>query len=52
VADGTALAAQKLARVLSNDPGMGILRHVDAGYEHAHDVAETSGVDIPMMKRP
>ena len=52
VADGTALAAQKLARVLSNDPGMGILRHVDAGYEHAHDVAETNGVDIPMMKRP
>ena len=51
VADGTALAAQKLARVLSNDPGMGILRHVDAGYEHAHDVAETNGVDIPMMKR-
>jgi len=50
VADGTALAAQKLARVLTNDPGMGVLRHVDAGYEHAHHVAETTGVDIPMMK--
>ncbi|OIQ70633.1 urocanate hydratase [mine drainage metagenome] len=50
VADGTPLAAQKLARVLTNDPGMGVLRHVDAGYEHAHDVAETTGVDIPMMK--
>jgi urocanate hydratase len=50
VADGTPLAAQKLARVLSNDPGMGVLRHVDAGYEHAHHVAETTGVDIPMMK--
>jgi urocanate hydratase len=50
VADGTPLAAQKLARVLTNDPGMGVLRHVDAGYEHAHHVAETTGVDIPMMK--
>ena len=35
VADGTDLAAQKLARVLTNDPGMGVIRHVDAGYEHA-----------------
>ncbi len=51
VADGTPLAAQKLARVLANDPGMGVFRHVDAGYEHAHDIAETTGIDIPMMKR-
>ena len=39
VADGTELAAQKLARVLTNDPGMGVIRHVDAGYEHAADIA-------------
>ena len=37
VADGTELAAQKLERVLTNDPGMGVIRHVDAGYEHAAD---------------
>src|SRR5690349_11560347 len=39
VADGTELASKKLARVLTNDPGMGVIRHVDAGYEHAADVA-------------
>jgi urocanate hydratase len=48
VADGTALAAQKLERVLTNDPGMGIIRHVDAGYELAEQVAEERGVPIPM----
>ena len=48
VADGTELAAQKLARVLVNDPGMGVIRHVDAGYEHAADVARERGVRIPM----
>ncbi len=48
VADGTALAAQKLARVLTNDPGMGVIRHVDAGYERAADVAHARGVRIPM----
>src|SRR5690606_20014559 len=44
VADGTALAAEKLARVLTNDPGLGVLRHVDAGYEEASEVAEERGV--------
>ena len=39
VADGTALAGQKLERVLTNDPGMGVIRHVDAGYEQAEEVA-------------
>jgi urocanate hydratase len=50
VADGTDLAAQKLARVLTNDPGMGVIRHVDAGYEHAAKVAEQRGVRIPMQE--
>jgi urocanate hydratase len=48
VADGTALAAQKIERVLTNDPGMGIIRHVDAGYDRAADVAAERGVRIPM----
>jgi urocanate hydratase len=48
VADGTPLAAEKLARVLSNDPGMGIVRHVDAGYDAAVEVADAAGVRIPM----
>src|SRR5499425_3391549 len=48
VADGTPLAAAKLERVLTNDPGMGILRHADAGYEKAADVARDRGVRIPM----
>ncbi len=50
VADGTALAAQKLERVLTNDPGMGVIRHVDAGYQHAADVARERGVRIPMWE--
>jgi urocanate hydratase len=50
VADGTPLAAQKLARVLTNDPGMGVIRHVDAGYERAEDVAAERGVRIPMRE--
>src|SRR6476620_5132522 len=50
VADGTELAAKKLARVLTNDPGMGVIRHVDAGYEHAADIAATRGVRIPMRE--
>src|SRR5450631_323231 len=48
VADGTALAAQKLERVLTNDPGMGIIRHVDAGYDIANEVAVQRDVRIPM----
>ncbi len=50
VADGTELAAQKLARVLTNDPGMGVIRHVDAGYERAELVAAERGVRIPMQE--
>jgi len=48
VADGSALASEKLARVLTNDPGMGVIRHVDAGYPEAIAVAERTGVRIPM----
>ncbi|MFD7919883.1 urocanate hydratase [Streptomyces sp. NPDC059740] len=50
VADGTELAAQKISRVLTNDPGMGVIRHVDAGYQHAADVARERGVRIPMAE--
>ncbi|MFC6715534.1 urocanate hydratase [Branchiibius cervicis] len=50
VADGTPLAAQKLARVLTNDPGMGVIRHVDAGYDIAENVAADKGVRIPMRE--
>jgi urocanate hydratase len=49
VADGTPLAAQKLARVLANDPGMGVIRHVDAGYDKAIEVAAERNVKIPMQ---
>jgi len=49
VADGTPLAAQKLARVLTNDPGMGVIRHVDAGYDKAIQVAAERNVHIPMQ---
>jgi urocanate hydratase len=48
VADGTDLASQKLERVLTNDPGMGVIRHADAGYERAHEVATERGVRVPM----
>jgi urocanate hydratase len=47
VADGTDLAAQKIERVLTNDPGMGVIRHVDAGYERAVEVAQERDVRIP-----
>ncbi len=50
VADGTKEMAQRIERVLSNDPGMGILRHVDAGYDIAKQVAKKKKVKIPMMK--
>jgi len=49
VADGTDLARQKLERVLTTDPGMGVVRHVDAGYGRAIDVARERGVRIPML---
>ncbi len=50
VADGTELAAQKIERVLTNDPGSGVMRHVDAGYERAIEVARERGLRIPMWE--
>jgi len=50
VADGTDLARRKLERVLTNDPGMGVIRHVDAGYDRAAEVAAERGVRIPMQE--
>lgn len=51
VADGSALAAEKLERVLTNDPGTGVMRHVDAGYEHAREIARERGLKVPMGLR-
>lgn len=51
VADGTPLAAEKIERVLTNDPGTGVMRHVDAGYERAIEVAEERGLRIPMREQ-
>ncbi|HTK44883.1 MAG TPA: urocanate hydratase [Patescibacteria group bacterium] len=51
VADGTDLAAQKLERVLTTDPAMGVFRHVDAGYERAIEVARERGVHVPMLEQ-
>lgn len=51
VADGSALAGEKLLRVLTNDPGMGVIRHVDAGYQEAVEVARNTGVRIPMSEQ-
>ncbi len=50
LADGTDLAAAKLDRVLTTDPGMGVIRHADAGYQRAIDVADERGVRIPMRE--
>jgi urocanate hydratase len=52
VADGTRLAGQKIERVLTNDPATGVLRHVDAGYEAAADVARRHGLPVPMGTAP
>lgn len=52
VADGTALAAQKIERVLINDPGTGVMRHVDAGYDRAAEVARERGLRVPMWEAP
>ena len=49
VADGTADAAERLERVLTTDPGTGVMRHADAGYESAIDVARKQGIDLPMI---
>jgi urocanate hydratase len=51
VADGSDLAVRRLERVLTTDPGMGVLRHVDAGYEHAIQFAEQTGIRVPMRER-
>jgi urocanate hydratase len=50
VADGTEAAARRLERVLTGDPGMGVVRHADAGYERAIDFAREHGVDVPMLE--
>jgi urocanate hydratase len=50
VADGTDVAARKLERVLTNDPGSGVIRHADAGYDRAVEVARDRGVRIPMRE--
>ncbi|HOO96426.1 MAG TPA: urocanate hydratase [Caldisericia bacterium] len=50
VADGTDAAAKRIKRVLINDPGMGVIRHVDSGYEEAIDCAKKKGVRIPMWE--
>ena len=48
VADGSELASAKLERVLINDPAMGVIRHTDAGYDQAAEVATQRGVRVPM----
>ena len=50
VADGTALAAEKIERVLTNDPGTGVMRHVDAGYPRAVEIAQERGLRVPMLE--
>ena len=52
VADGTDRSAQRVERVLTADPGTGVMRHADAGYPEAIDVARQRGVDIPMLETP
>jgi len=52
VADGTDEAAARLDRVLTTDPGMGVIRHADAGYERAIEVARERGIRIPMRDSP
>ncbi|HYS55850.1 MAG TPA: urocanate hydratase [Thermoanaerobaculia bacterium] len=52
VADGTPAAAEKLQRVLTTDPGTGVMRHADAGYQRAIEVAKERGVDLPMITSP
>jgi urocanate hydratase len=51
VADGTDSAAHRIARVLNNDPGLGVARHVDAGYELARQTARDRGIHIPMVEK-
>ena len=51
VADGTEMAARKIERVLNNDPGLGVARHADAGYELAQQTARESGIAVPMAEK-
>ncbi|HEY1896839.1 MAG TPA: hypothetical protein VGG62_11225, partial [Terracidiphilus sp.] len=51
VADGTDNAARRIARVLNNDPGIGVARHADAGYELARRTAHDRGIHIPMVEK-
>ncbi len=51
VADGTAEAAKRLERVLTTDPGLGVVRHADAGYELAIETAKSKGIKMPMLGR-
>lgn len=51
VADGSERADRRLGRVLTTDPGMGVVRHADAGYEKAIETAKTRGVDMPMITK-
>jgi urocanate hydratase len=50
VADGTESAYERLERVLTNDPGSGVMRHADAGYDEAIKTAKERGVDLPMVE--
>jgi urocanate hydratase len=50
VADGSAAMAERLERVLTNDPGSGVMRHADAGYDLAIATARTHGLDLPMVE--
>jgi urocanate hydratase len=50
VADGTDASEQRIRRVLNNDPGLGVVRHADAGYALAEDTARARGIHMPMLK--
>jgi urocanate hydratase len=50
VADGTPECARRLERVLTTDPGMGVIRHADAGYARAEEVAREKGIKVPMSQ--
>ena len=51
VVDGTEDAARRIERTLTSDPGMGVIRHVDAGYKRAIDVAHEKGITIPLLSK-
>jgi urocanate hydratase len=51
VADGSPLGREKLRRVLTTDPGTGVMRHADAGYDEARQFAERAAIDLPSLER-